>query len=108
VSFLLYVQLPAVIGGVLAGWAVYRLARRHLDDARRAKWLAVAAGLTFALGWYLTTLIAAAGVIGAILVYFVARAWLGTRRALYAGFACYLGFTICVGGMLFVALDNMG
>jgi hypothetical protein len=39
---------------------------------------------------------------------FVVRAWLGARRALYAGFACYLRFTICVGGMLFVALDNMG
>jgi hypothetical protein len=41
-------------------------------------------------------------------VYFVVRARLDARRALYAGFASYLGFTICVGGMLFVALDNMG
>jgi hypothetical protein len=107
-TFPLFVPLPAVLGGLLAGWMVYRLACRHLADTRRAKWFAVAAGLALAFGWYLMTFIAAAGAIGAIFVYFVVRAWLGARRALYAGLASYLGFTICVGGMLFVALDNMG
>jgi uncharacterized membrane protein YesL len=67
--FLLFVLLPAVLGSLPAGWAAYRLTRRHLDDARHAKCFAAAAGLALALGRYLTTFIAAAGVIGAILAH---------------------------------------
>lgn len=106
-SVLLFILVPSLLGGLLAGWAVHRLARRHLD-ARRAKWFAVGAFLAVALGWYLTSFIAAVGVIGAVIVYFIARAWLGSRRALYSASATYLVFTVCVGGMLYVALDSMG
>jgi hypothetical protein len=95
---LFFLAMRALLGGLLAGWTVRKLARRHMD-ARRALWLAIGAFLTLALGWYVTTFIAGVGAIGAIIVYLAARAWVSGRQALYGAIATYLGFTICVGGM---------
>lgn len=106
-TFLYFVVIPALLGGLLAGWTVHKLARGHMDP-RRAAWLAVGAFLALALGWYLTTFVAGAGVICAIIVYLVARARFGGRVALYAAGATYLGLTICVGGLLYFALAGMG
>ncbi len=107
VTFLLFVVIPALLGGLLAGWTVHKLARAHTAP-RRTAWLAVGAFLAVALGWYLTTFIAGAGVICAIIVYLVARARFGGRVALYAASATYLGLTICVGGLLYFARRGMG
>jgi hypothetical protein len=106
-SYIFFIVVPAVLGGLIAAAVIFARVRQHFGT-RRAKRAAVAAFLALGLGWSFTGLFAAVGVIGGLVLYAPAHIRLGGARALLAASATYLVFTVGVGGMLYVALSEMG
>jgi cell division protein FtsX len=98
--------LPAVVGGLAGGAAMYALARRDLGT-RRASLAAAATSLALAFGWLFALYGAVLGVVAAILVYAVVRSRIGTGRALLAAGGSYLVIVAGVGALIYASLDTM-
>ncbi|REH49751.1 hypothetical protein BCF44_10414 [Kutzneria buriramensis] len=100
--FDLVVAAPA-IGAVIAGGAIFAIARRHLG-VRNAVLAAVVAGLTFGVAWFLMFLFAVFAAILAAVVYALALRRAAPGRALVIALGSYVVIVAGLGGLSYAAL----